>query len=620
MGLIWDARFRGLFWTQALGAFNDNFFKQALLILVVYRGLSVGGLSEQELSIGAGALFMLPYFLFSATGGQLSDKWDKAALIQRVKLVELFLAVLAVIGMVFSNLYMLLGVLFLLGLQSTFFGPLKYGILPQLLPREELVAGNALIETATKLAILLGTILGGILAAREDGTATIGVGICVVAVMGYLSARMVPAVKPADPDVKVEWNPVTPTWRVIKVARETRAVWLSILGISWFWLLGGSFLGLFPTYGKDVLGVSAPVVTMFNAIFSIGVGLGAMLCNKFSFNRLELGLVPFGSIGISVFVAHLAWLGNPLTPGAAEFLTVNEFLSQGGGWAIVVDLLGLAIFSGFFIIPLYTLIQQRTPDKVRARVIAANNIINALFFVIASLLLMAMSKGGFTIPQMYAALAIGNILVALYIYSLIPEFFLRFVVYLLTHVFYHLKTEKEERIPYDGGAVLAPNHVSWLDWLIVAAAVARPVRFVMWYEYFNIPIIRFLFRDAKVIPIAPHKVNPVILEAAYDQIAEELEAGNLVCIFPEGGISRDGEIGEFKQGIERIVERTPVPVVPMALCKMWGSFFSRHPDASSVGTLLKEFRKDIVVRFEEPVEPSAVEAQDIRTRVQGLME
>lgn len=619
MGLIWDPRFRGLFWTQALGAFNDNFFKQALLILVVFKGLSVWGLDAEVLPIAAGALFMLPFFLFSATGGQLSDKLDKSLMIRRVKLVELVLAVLAVIGLSTLNLPVMLVVLTLLGLQSTFFGPIKYGILPQLLKREELVRGNALIETATKLAILTGTMIGGYLATREGGVTLIGVGICIVACLGYATARMVPAVPPADPDVKVEWNPVTPTWRVIKVARETRAVFLSILGISWFWLLGGSFMGLFPFYGKSVLGADGDVVTMFNAVFSIGVGVGAMLCNKFSYDRLELGLVPFGSIGISVFVAHLAWLNNPMKPGAGDLLTVAEFAAQPGGWMILADLLGLAIFSGFFIIPLYTVIQQRTPDKVRARVIAANNIINALFFVGGSLLLMGLLQAHLTIVQVFWVLALGNIVVAVYIYTLIPEFFLRFVVYLLTHVFYRLRTENEENIPYEGGGVIVPNHVSWIDWLLIAAAVPRPVRFVMWYEYFNIPLIRFLFRDAKVIPIAPAKVNETILEEAYDQIAEELDAGHLVCIFPEGSITKDGEMRKFKQGVERIVARTKVPVVPTGLGNLWGSFFSRFHDGSTIGVFLKEFRKEILVKFGEPVPAEEVEAEKLRARIQGLL-
>ncbi len=603
MRLILSPRFRGLFWTQLLGAFTDNFFKNALLILIVYRGLGGGGYEEKTISLVASLLFILPFFLFSATAGQLADKYDKAVVIQKIKLIELTIAVMASIGLFWGSVPFLMLALALLGLQAAFFGPVKYGIIPQLLDPDDLTEGNALVETGTKLAILGGTLAGGLLADTEVAIVGCSAVLILSSVVGYLFAQGIHPVRAADPDLKVEWNPITPTWKVLKMARQNRPVFLSILGISWFWSIGGGLLTLLPAYGKQVLGVEPTVVTLFMGVFSVGVAIGAVLCGKLSFQRLELGLVPFGSLGISFFLFLIAAVGAPFSVIEGNLIGLNELIHNPKGVMILVAMAGIAICSGFFIVPLYTMIQQRTDEQIRSRVIAANNVLNACFMVFSLIFLGALAQLHFSVLGMFFALSFLNLLVGLYIYTLIPEFFLRFLAYLLNHVVYRLRLINEPVIPKQGAALLVGNHVSFLDWLVVLGSIHRPVRFVMWHTYYNLPLFRFLFRDAGAIPIGSGKTHPELLSAAFESIDVALARGNLVCIFPEGQLCVDGEVGEFRKGVEQILERRPVPVIPFALTGLWDSLFSRQKQRTFSSRLRRLFRPRITVTLGTPVPP-----------------
>ena len=590
MRLAWSEKFRGLFWTQLLGAFNDNFFKQALLILIVFQGLGGVEMGEDKLSLYASLVFTIPFFLFSATAGQLADKYDKSRVIQRLKVVEIIIGVLATLGFLVESVPLLFAALALLGLQSAFFGPLKYGIIPQLLNDEELVEGNAAVETGTKLSILAGVLAGGLLAGHHYGRYFCSLGVLLVAVAGYMAAKFIPTVRASAPPLTVEWNPVTPTVRVMKMARKTRAVFLSILGVSWFWALGLGLLTLLPAYGKQVLHVDQNVVTGFNGMFSIGVAIGALICGKLSLQRLELGLVPFGSLGISLFLADLAILGSPFEVSGDQLLSFNQLLAEPQGLRILFDLVGISVCSGLYIVPLYTMIQQRTEETHRSRVIAANNVINAGVMSVGMVLLSTLSDAGVGIVGRFGILAGLNLLVGLYIYTIIPEFFLRFLAYILNHILYRLRVTGEESIPKDGAALFVGNHVSFIDWLVVLGGIHRPVRFVMWHTYYNLPLVRYLFRDAGAIPIASGKTHPEVLAAAFEAIDQSLEEGRLVCIFPEGELTRDGEVGEFLKGVERILARRSVPVVPFALQGLWDSLFSRQPERSLWSRIRRFFR------------------------------
>ena len=419
-----------------------------------------------------------------------------------------------------------------MGLHSTIFGPVKYSILPQHLKVEELVGGNGLVEMGTFLAILLGTVLGGVLIAQERSATLVSIAVIAIACAGYLASRAVPSAPPAAPDLKINWNPFTETWANLQFTRGNRTVFLSVLGISWFWFYGATLLAQFPNYCKDVLGGDEHVATMMLTTFSIGVGAGSLLCERLSGHKVEIGLVPFGSIGLTLFALDL-YFASPSgmadhTIGAAQFLALPA------NWRIMFDLVMIGVFGGFYIVPLYALIQSRAERSHQSRIIAGNNILNALFMVCSAAMAVGLLKAGFTIPQIFLATALLNAAVAIYIYTLVPEFLMRFLVWLLIHSIYRLEKSGIEKIPEEGPAVLVCNHVSFVDALIIAAGCRRPIRFVMDHNIFRIPLLNFIFRTSKTIPIAPAKENPQLLEKAYDEIAAALQNGDLVGIFPEG--------------------------------------------------------------------------------------
>jgi 1-acyl-sn-glycerol-3-phosphate acyltransferase len=571
--LLGERRFGPLFATQFLGAFNDNVFKNALVIVLAFHATTWTTLSAGELANLAQALFILPFFLFSAQAGQIADRYEKSRIMRYVKIAEIGIMALAFAGFQTKSVALLFASLFLLGLHSTVFGPVKYAYLPQHLRHEELVGGNGLIETGTFLAILLGTVLGGALVAGGGDTTVVGVVAIGLAVLGYLASRAVPHSAAAAPDLKIDWNPFRETARNLRFVTSNRTVFHSVLGVSWFWFYGAMFLTQFPAYGRDVLGGDEHIVTLLLAVFSVGVGVGSLLCERLSGHKVEIGLVPFGSIGMTLVAADLYFASPSVPPGSA--LGVAAFLATPGSTRILIDLLLIGVFGGFYIVPLYALIQSRTEPTHQSRVIAGNNILNAAFVVVAALFAIGLLAAGVSIPQLFLATALVNAAVAVYIYTLVPEFLMRFLVWLLIHSVYRLDKSGLEHVPEEGPAVVVCNHVSFVDALVIAAACRRPIRFVMDHGIFRIPVLNFVFRTSRAIPIAPARENPELLERAYDEIARALEAGDVVGIFPEGRITDTGEMYPFRNGIRRIVERTPVPVVPMALRGLWGSFFSR---------------------------------------------
>ena len=571
--LLRERRFAPFFMTQFLGAFNDNVYKNALIILLAFHAASLTTWSSGTLVNVCAALFILPFFLFSATAGQLADKYEKSRIIRYVKLFEIGIMIVGAVGFLHRDLTLLIGALFLLGLHSTVFGPVKYSLLPQYLQDDELVGGNGLVEMGTFLAILLGTMLGGVLIAQERGSLFVSVVAIAVACAGYVASRWIPRAPPAAPDLKINWNPFTETWANFRFIRTNRTVFLSVLGISWFWFYGATFLSQFPSYSKDVLGGNEHVVTLLLMTFSVGVGTGSLLCERLSGHKVEIGLVPFGSIGLTLFALDLYFASPVAQP--AGITGAAAFLAQPAHWRIVFDLAMIGVFGGIYIVPLYALIQSRGERSHQSRIIAGNNILNALFMVMAAAMAIGLLSAGLTIPQLFLVTALLNAAVAIYIYTLVPEFLMRFLVWLLIHSIYRLETSGMEKIPEEAPAVLVCNHVSFVDALIIAAGCRRPIRFVMDHNIFRIPLLNFIFRTSKTIPIAPAKENPQLLDKAYDDIAAALQNGDLVGIFPEGRITDTGDLSPFRSGITRIIQRTPVAVVPLALRGLWGSFFSR---------------------------------------------
>jgi len=617
LSLLRTRRFAGVFWTQFLGAFNDNLLKNALVILIAYRSLSVLGLPPESLVALCGALFILPFFLFSATAGELADRFAKHRVMRAVKAVEIVIMTGAAIGFWQENLWLMLAALFLMGAHSSVFGPVKYSILPELLEPGELVGGNALVEMGTFLAILLGTIGGGVAVSfGSAGLHVLGYALLVVAASGFATSFLVPPTPAENPTLRIDPNPIRPTIETIRLTHKTHSVFLAVLGASWFWFYGSMVLAMLPTYSRDVLHASEHVVTLFLAAFCVGIGTGSLLCEMLSGRKLELGLVPLGSIGMTVFALDLFLVGAP-APASGPLLTIRQFLSSPGGVRIVLDLTLIALFSGFFIVPLNTFIQERTAASERSRVIAGGNILSSLFMVAASLLLVAFLAASLTIPHVFLVLAVLNAAASFYVYKVLPEFWFRFVAWVVAKLLYRLKVVHGERIPDQGAAVLVCNHVSFVDWLVVASSCKRPIRFVMYHGFFKNPLLGWFFRDAKAIPIASAHESISTMRAAFDRIAQELADGEIVCIFPEGKITSDGEMNAFKPGIEKIVQRSPVPVIPIALCGLWGSFFSRKGGAA-MRRPFRRFWSRIELVVGEPVPPEAVSAPDLARRVAAL--
>ncbi|MCL2657899.1 MAG: MFS transporter [Betaproteobacteria bacterium] len=589
--LLRTRRFLPLFLTQFLGALNDNVLKQGLLLLISFAGGEILGLTPALMVQVAAGLFVLPMFLFSASAGQIADAFDKARLIRWVKFVEIGIAALGAYGFAIKSPVLLLAALFLMGLHSTVFGPLKYSILPQHLRSDEIVAGNAWVESGTFVAILLGSVLGGILIAVHDtGPLLTGAACITFAVLGWLSSLGIPPA-PSLAKVRLNWNPFTEIAHNLRIARTNRSVFLSMIGISWFWFFGALILSQFGPFVQEVIGGSEHLATFLLASFIVGIALGSIAAERASGGRVEIGLVPLASIGLTVFGADI-YFASPAIPHPG--IDIPGFLAQPGSWRLIFGLVMLGACGGLYTVPLYALIQTRCEPAIRSRIIAANNVLNAGFMVLSAGFAFLALHFNATIPEIFLIAAVMNLAVALFIYRLVPEFLQRLFAWIVVHVMYRIHAQGHANIPRDGAAIIVCNHVSFVDPLIIAAESRRPIRFVMDHRIFKQPLMNFVFRDAHAIPIAPAKEDPAMLEQAYAEVAKALANGDLVGIFPEGRITNTGEIEAFKNGIGKILARTPVPVVPMALSGLWGSFFSRKGGRA----MSKPFRRGIFNRVD----------------------
>ena len=614
--LLGQRRFAPFFWTQFSGAANDNLFKFAFTVMVTYQ-LQIEWLPPAMAGLVIGALFILPFLLFSATSGQLTDKYDKRTMIRLVKDLEIVIMLIAAWGFISGNVPALLLCVFLMGLHSTLFGPVKFAYLPQHLDERELTGGNGMVEMGTFVAILLGNVAGGLLVAVPGGVHYVAAGCVAVAVLGRLTAQAVPTSPSTDPGLVINWNPVTETLRNLKLAHGNLVVFRSLLGISWMWFFGAAFLAEFPAFAKEVLHGDEQVASLLLVVFSVGIGVGSLLCEVLSRRHVEIGLVPFGAIGMSVFSIDLYFAARGLPPSTGY--SVATFVAEPHHWRVMADLALLSLFAGLYSVPMYALIQMRSAPSHRARIIAANNILNALFMIASALIVGVLLKLGLTIPQVFLTVGVLNAIVAGYIFLLVPEYLIRFFAFVVARIVYRFKVRGDEHIPTSGAAILVCNHVSFIDPVLLMAASPRPIRFIMDHEIFRIPLLGWFFRLAKAIPIAPQKVDPQTYEQAFARARQVLDEGDLLCIFPEGAISRDGELGEFKGGVMRLLAANPVPVVPVALRNMWGSFFSRVEGRA----MSKPFRRGVFSRVGlvagEPMPAAAVTPAALHERVGRLL-
>ncbi|WP_396615878.1 MFS transporter [Lysobacter soli] len=621
--LLRQRRFLPFFVTQCLGAFNDNVYRQAIIGLLFWLGVTP---EERTLYTNiAPALFILPYFLFSATAGQIAEKLEKSKLIRITTTMEIVIMSLAAVGFVTQNMVVLLVALFCTGVQSTLFGPVKYSILPSVLKPEELTGGNGLVEMGTSMSILVGMIFGGLIfeLAGSHGPVVAATAIILLAVSGNIVSRFIPRAEPGAPDLRINWNPIPESLAVLRLAKKQLAVRNSVLGVSWFWFIGTVLTSQLPTYAEANLGGSATLYIFALALFSVGTGVGSMLCEKLSARTVEIGLVPMGAFGMSAFMIDLyfARSGAATTTG----LTIGAFLQQPGSWRIAMDLTGIGLFAGFFVVPLFALIQSRTPRSEISRVIAGMNIQNAGFIVLAAALGIVVQRFfGWTIPQVFLALAIANVIVAIYIFTIVPEFMMRFLSWVFVRVLYRMRPHGiEQHVPDEGAALIVCNHVSYMDALILSASVPRPIRFVMYYRIFNIPVMSWIFRTAKAIPIAGAREDAELMRKAFDEIDAALAEGELVGIFPEGALTKDGQIAPFKSGVEHILERAAargqvVPVVPMALRNMWTSMWSRRDTRLGRMRVPRRFRAPVEVIAQAPILDPTIDAASLEAKVRAM--
>ncbi len=611
MSLLKQRRFLPYFLTQFLGAFNDNVFKNALVIIITYKIVS----DHSGILVNlAAVIFILPFFLFSPLSGQLADKYEKSKLIRRIKWVEIGIMSLGVLGLWLNSIPALMGILFLMGTQSAFFGPIKFSILPQHLARSELMSGNALVEAGTFLAILFGTILGGILAGLQNYLLPVSLAILGFSVLGLICSHFIPAAAPRQPDLIIDRNPIRSGKDIFSALASNQSNLYTAFGISWFWFFGATFLTQVPNFSRDYLNGDPYVATLLMAMFSIGIGIGSFVSSRLSQGRVELGLVPLGAFGMTIFGLYLGLMDIPFsanTTGIADMLS---------GWTNIKALLALvmlAVSGGLYIVPMYAHIQTNTPAEYLSRNIAANNILNALLMVLAGVFAIICFALGNSIQSLFVIVAIMNAIVGIFIFTRVPEYTMQMFAWVLMHSLYRIGKHDLHHIPKEGAAVLVCNHVSFVDPVVIGAVCPRPMRFVMYHKIYNTPVAKHFFKQAGAIPIATQKENPQLLQQAYDTIAQALENGELVCIFPEGGLTPDGEVQPLKPGIERILERTPVPVIPMALSGLWGTWFSRFGGRAMKGWP-KNWMKKINLHTGESITPEDAKLPLISQRICAL--
>ena len=625
--LLKQRRFAPFFWTQFSGAANDNLFKFAFTVMVTYQ-LSVSWLPPALAGLAIGALFILPFLLFSATSGQLTDKFEKTRVMRFVKNLEIVIMLIAAAGFLSNNVSIqvpvLLGCTFLMGLHSALFGPVKFAYLPQALTERELTGGNGMVEMGTFVAILLGNIAGGLLVAVPGvGVHYVALACVLLAVAGRVAAQFIPLAPATDPHLTINWNPVTETWRNLMLARANVVVFRSMLGMSWMWFFGAVFLSQFPSFAKEVMHGNEQVASLLLVVFSIGIATGSLLCEVLSRRHVEIGLVPLGAIGMSVFAVDLYFASRGLP--SAPLMGIAAFVAQPAHWRVLLDLTLLSLFAGLYSVPMYALIQLRSQPTHRARIIAANNILNAMFMIVSAILAGALLKAEFSIPQIFLFVGLANAVVAFYIFMLVPEYLLRFIALVASRCAYRFKIVGDENIPTKSAAILVCNHVSFIDPVLLMAASPRPIYFLMDHQIFKMPVLGGLFRLAKAIPIAPRAEDPAAYEAAFEAAAKVLRNGDLLAIFPEGGLTKNGELQAFKGGIMKIVENAErdsltVPVIPMALNNLWGSFFSRiEKGVAMVRPFRRGFFSRVCLNVGTPLSTAKVEPALLQAKVADLI-
>ncbi|HLO77207.1 MAG TPA: acyl-[ACP]--phospholipid O-acyltransferase [Magnetospirillum sp.] len=567
--LLSHRRFLPLFVSQFLGAANDNLFKNAMVILVVYRLGAQAGMDPKILATIAAGLFIAPYFLFSALAGQLSDRHEKTRLMKLWKAAEIPISVLGAWALMAENVPMMLAALFLLGTQSTFTSPIKYAVLPELLEQDELIGGNALIEGGTFLAILIGTIAGGTLVLLDGGAAMVAAAMLVAALFGFGASLQLPRGHAGNPEVTVRLAVVSETAALWRLIRARRDLFLSVLGISWFWLVGATYLSQFPAFAKDVLGADEHAVTLMLTMFSVGIGVGSVLCGRMLKGEISARHVPFAALGMTLFALDLYFAAGR-AEGSQTLLSLAEFLARPANWRVLADLLAFAICGGIYIVPLYAILQARSDESARARAVAANNVINAAFMVtgaVGSALLLAANV---SVTGIFLILGLANLVVAFIICGLLPDAVLKGVFAALFRLAYRVKVNGLENVPAAGQrAVIVVNHTSFLDAALLAAFLPEKPVFAVNTFIARAWWVRPFLRVVDAFPVDP--TNPMSTKS----LIRAVQDGRSLVIFPEGRITVTGALMKVYEGPGMVADRADAVVVPVRIDGAQFTPFSR---------------------------------------------
>ena len=562
MSLLRSRRLAPLLVTQTLGAINDNLFKNALVVLVLFQATSGGA----AMVAAAGGVFIFPYVLLSATAGQIADRFEKQRTIVWVKVAELGLMVLAAIGFWLGSLPVLFAVLFGLGIQATFFSPLKYSILPNHLAESELVSGNGLVEAGTFLGILIGTIAGGALFVLPNGPLIVSVAGLLIAGGGIASALFIPTARSDAPDLRVGWNLGRETTQLVSAARGNRPVWLCLLGISWFWVVGATLLAELPTLVRDDIGADAHVVTLMLTFFSVGVGAGSLLCARILKGEVTARHVPFAAIGLSVFIWDFAHsIGH--VHGLPD---VQAVLSSLAGWRMLIDLLLLSACGGLYSVPLYAIIQEQSAPAERARMIAANNVVNALAMAAAAAVTALLALVGVTPVTILLVTAVANFAVALWIVRILPRDTLRAIFQRYFETFHGVDITGLENIPPEGQrAIYVCNHQSFGDGCFLAAFLPGNPMFAV-----DINTSQKWWARPFMAAIRHFDVDPANAFSTKAMV-RAVKDGERLVIFPEGRITRTGALMKVYEGAGLVADKAGAVIVPIRIDGLQFSHLSR---------------------------------------------
>ncbi|MBD3898483.1 MFS transporter [Halomonas sp. ML-15] len=613
--MITERRFAPLFWTQALGALNDNLLRTLLVLVLVFAALPDEPARQGLATSMVVGLFILPFLLFSAWGGALADRLDKQRLIRRLKLFELGIMLLAAALVWWESRLMLYGLLLLMGAQAALFGPVKYAILPQHLTPTELVRGNAWVGLGTFVSILIGTVLATLLAMLSPASARLAAVLALlgVAVAGLAASLLIPPAPPKGHD-EAPRDLIGSIWPVITDALRARQLLPAMLGLSVFWFMTTCYLTLLPAWASQVAGGLGSAFTLLLAAFALGVGVGAMLCARLSAGRLELGLVVLGALLMGVGGLWLAGTA-PLDLSNAG---LGELLLTLGLWRMLSALALVGIGGGLYIVPLYSMIQLLSREQQRARMMAANNIFNALL-MLAALLFGTLMLGVAEVGLAAFVASLGGIALLIGVGLLVrgPRPLLRLLIFALVHLIYRLKFRGRQHIPVRGAALVVCNHVSFMDALVIGGASPRPLRFLMDRPIYESPWLNWWFRIVGAIPVDADRRDPGSVRRALDEVSHALRHGEVVMLFPEGRLTPDGEIHRFRRGLDIILTRDSVPVVPAGLAGLWGSWTS-HQGGRALTKWPRRFRSRVALYFGEPLSPQEARCGILEERVREL--